>query len=52
MTQEEHNILIENNIMLKQILAYIRRRDGPDEAKDFVMNVVANVISNQLDKIK
>ena len=47
MTQEEHNILIENNIMLKQILAYIKARDNPDnDIKDFVMNVVANLISN------
>lgn len=53
MTQEEHNMLIENNIMLKQILAYIRQRDGPNnDFKDFVMNVIANVISNQQDGLK
>lgn len=47
MTQEEHNILIENNIMLRQILDYIRSRDNPkDDIKDFVMNVIANLISN------
>lgn len=53
MTQEEHNILIENNIMLKKILAYIASRDSPNiDFKDFAMNVIANVISNQADGIK
>ena len=48
MTKEEYNILIENNIMLKQILAYIKQRESPNmDFKDFVMNVIANVISNQ-----
>ena len=28
MTSEEHKLLVENNIMLKQILAYITSRDG------------------------
>ena len=28
MTLKEHKLLIENNIMLKQILAYISSRDG------------------------
>lgn len=47
MTIEEHNILIENNIMLKQILAYIRQRDNPNnDLKEFIINVAANVISN------
>ena len=47
MTQEEHNILIEINIMLKQILAYINSRDSPNiDFKEFVINIVANLISN------
>lgn len=47
MTQEEHQLLVENNIMLKQILAYIRSRDNPNnDIKDFTMNVIANLISN------
>ena len=29
MILEEYKLLIENNIMLKQILAYIASRDGP-----------------------
>ena len=53
MTQEEHNILIENNIMLKQILAYIKQRESPNmDFKDFAMNVIANVISNQSTEFK
>lgn len=47
MTQEEHNILIENNILLKQILAHLKQRDSPNnDIKEFVMNIVANMISN------
>lgn len=46
MTQEEHNILIENNIMLKEILHYIRTRADPNDANGFAMNVLANIISN------
>lgn len=44
MTEEEHNILIENNIMLKQILAYINQNS---DIKDFSMNVLANLMSNR-----
>lgn len=53
MTQKEHNILIENNIMLKQILAYIASRDGPNiNFKEFTMNIIANLISNNTDGLK
>lgn len=53
MTLEEHKLLIENNIMLKQILAYIASRDSPDnDFKEFIMNVVANLISNNTDGFK
>lgn len=39
--------------MLKQILAYIKRRDGPNiDLKDFTMNVIANLISNNTDELK
>ena len=38
MTLEEHKLLIENNIMLKQILAYIASRDGPNiDFKEFAI---------------
>lgn len=46
MTQEEHNLLVENNIMLKQIIAYIRTRADPNDLNNFSMNVLANIISN------
>ena len=50
MTKEEHDILVENNIMLKQILAYIYSKEGPDkDLQDFTINVIANIISNNLN---
>ena len=53
MTLEEHKLLIENNIMLKQILVYIASRDSPsNQFKEFVINVVANFISNNTDVFK
>lgn len=48
MTQEEHNLLVENNIMLKQILAYIKSRDNPQQdIKEFILNVIANSLTNK-----
>ena len=53
MTPEEHKLLVENNIMLKQILAYIASRDGHNiNFKEFAMNVVSNLISNNTDGLK
>lgn len=53
MTQEEHNLLVENNIMLKQIISYLTARDNvPLDVKDFTMNVIANLISNNTDNFK
>ena len=53
MTPEEHKLLVENNIMLKQILAYITSRDGPNiDFKEFAINIVANLISNNTDELK
>ena len=53
MTLEEHKLLIENNIMLKQILAYISSRDGPNiDFKEFAINIIANLISNNTDVLK
>ena len=47
MTPEEHKLLVENNIILKQILAYIVSRDSPNiDFKEFVINIVVNLISN------
>ena len=46
MTKEEYDILVENNIMLKQILVYIYSKEGSDkDFQDFTMNVIANIIS-------
>lgn len=53
MTLEEHKLLVENNIMLKQILAYIASRDGPNiDFKEFAINVIANLISNNTNELK
>lgn len=53
MTLEEYKLLVENNIMLKQILAYIASRDGPNiDFKEFAINIVANPISNNTDGLK
>ena len=53
MTLEEHKLLIENNIMLKQILAYIASKDSSNtNFKEFAMNIVANIISNNIDGFK
>lgn len=48
MTQEEHNLLVENNIMLKQILAYISSKDTPQQdIKEFILNVIANSLTTR-----
>lgn len=53
MIQEEHNLLMENNIILKQILIYLRNKDSPNnDLKDFTMNVINNLISNNIDELK
>ena len=53
MTPEEHKLLVENNIMLKQIIVYIASRDGPNiDFKEFVMNIIANLISNNTNRLK
>lgn len=45
MTSEKYKLLVENNIMLKQILAYIASRDSPNiYFKDFAITIIANVI--------
>ena len=53
MTLEEYKLLVENNIMLKQLLAYIASRDGPNiDFKEFAINVIANLISNNTNELK
>lgn len=44
------NITKENNKMLKQIVAYINfinKNHDNENSQDFMMNVVANIISNK-----
>lgn len=38
----------ENNIMLHQIVEYLS--SGHDDTKDFVMNFVANILSNNFER--
>lgn len=45
MTEEEHKLLVENNIMLKQIISYISSNTNNNDFKEFVMNVIANSIT-------
>lgn len=63
MTNEEEKYLLnsieyirstinENNIMLKQIINYLNcvsARASEENATDFMMNVIANIISNRVN---
>lgn len=63
MTNEEEKYLLngieyirstinENNIMLKQIVNYLNNvsaRSSEENATDFMMNVIANIISNRVN---
>ena len=45
----------ENNVLLKEIVSYIRKVKDPNyvmeqDVNDFVMNVVANLFANDLEK--
>lgn len=48
MTDEERRLLQENNLMLKQIMLYIYKKDM--DCGSFIENVVANLISNRIDR--
>ena len=53
MNSEEHKLLIENNITLKQILTYITTIDSPNnDFKDFTIDIIANLISNNTNGFK
>lgn len=49
MTRSEEQELLEltrqNNMLLRAILRFIQ----PNEANDFMMNVIANVVGNRID---
>lgn len=63
MTNEEEKYLLnsieyirstinENNIMLKQIVNYLNNvsaRSSEENMNDFIMNVIANIISNRVN---
>lgn len=44
MTQEEHNLLVENNKLLKYILQILTN----NEANDFTTNILANILADKL----
>ena len=49
MTEEEHNLLIENNQMLRYICSYLyyqQYHSFSNNIKDFMMNVIANIVAN------
>lgn len=48
LTVEEHNILIENNKMLKQLTGGIKNKDNVT-VEEFIANIIANLISNKMD---
>lgn len=48
LTVEEHNILIENNKMLKQLTGYTKSKDNVT-IEEFIANIIANLISNKMD---
>lgn len=44
MTQEEHNMLVQNNLMLKYIIQHILKEDN----EDFTNNIIANIIADKI----
>lgn len=57
MTEEEYSELLsltrQNNQMLQEILAYVRKVDSPqyrdnENMKDFIQNLVANAVIERL----
>ena len=53
MTPEQEVQLIrevhENNLMLRNIIAYINAQAQNKDLKDFSMNVIANIVGNKID---
>ena len=48
MTQEEHNILVENNLMLKEIIMYLYKYSRDDTFRQFIINVIADKVAENL----
>ena len=56
-TQEILRLLRENNEMLKEILAILRKTQDPDyimeeDTTDFIMNIVANLVASKIERRK
>ena len=53
MTPEQEAQLIkeahENNLMLKNIIAYLNAQVQNKDLKDFSLSVIANIIGNKID---
>ena len=48
MSEEERKILIENNLMLREILAILKAMNAPhNTAKEFMINYIANKMSEK-----
>ena len=55
MTDEQDRIMRENNAMLREIIAYIRKIQSPDyidraDVKQICINVSANIIVDIMDQ--
>lgn len=53
-TQEILRLLRENNEMLKEIVAILRKTQDPDyimqeNTTDFIMNIVANIVASKIE---
>ena len=49
--QELLELTKQNNLMLRAICLYLGQEQsdqGSDDAKDFIMNVIANIVSNKV----
>lgn len=50
MESEELRLLKENNMMLKQICSFLARGAGDNPARDFIINLTANLMSENMHK--
>ena len=48
MTEQEHKILVENNLMLKEIIMYLYKNSQDDTFRQFVINVLADKVANNI----
>ena len=48
MNEEILKLLRENNIMLKQICSYLAQNGGENPTKEFMINLVANLMSEDI----